>query len=806
MKKRFLSLLLATLLTLCFTIPAVADDITSPVSLTLDGSGMIIKIKVINDVYVASYTIPSSYNGTSIRGISSDCSTTGSFGTFFVPDGLRLESGSLSGIDANSITLEYGRSSLPDRLFAGNSYVISISIPSSIYSIGASAFANCTSLISASLPDGISQIPDSCFSGCSRLSSISIPDNVINIGDSAFSGCSSLKSVDFNTKLRTIDNYAFADCTSLEDITTDDTATFPSVYTIGRNAFAYTAITRLVLPDTVTSLDVSSFEKCDQLTELYIGSGISTIPAMCFNGCRNLYTLSLGNTVTRIEKDAFSYCFSHDRYAAQVTLPVSLAYIGATAFEGCSYIDYIAIYNNNCEISSNAFYKCGSFTLKGYNGSTAEQFCKSTATTNIKFQSLTGGSGDGGSDSKYDDLRYVIQNGEVHITAYLGSNNDRVDIPATINGKPVTVIAANAFLRSDVVTVVLPAGIHTIGERAFAGCSKLASVTILDSCRNIEGSAFADTPSTLVIRGLRNSYVQAYASNQKITFNALSTDEYKCLSGTHGTTRTERKEATCKEEGYERVICTVCSKIIKETVLAKPSSHKYVTTTVEPTCTEKGYVLHTCEYCKDSYRDNEKPATGHKWDEWQVILKPTYTTNGTRTRHCSNKNCTETQVETIPMLTLASFDELVDALPTDELKVIERDDNGKKIKLFCGFTEKNDVSKYTELFDPQYNVQIVNAKGVQKTSGYIATGDKFTLKNANGDVIDSLTVVVTGDMTGDGRINAADYIMQRRVILRMITTSADKYAAGDINGNGNIQPNDYIKLRRYILGMLTTLE
>lgn len=616
----------------------------------------------------------------------------------------------------------------------------------------------------------------------------------------------SLKSVDFNGKLRVIGDNAFADCSSLAEITTDDTSTFPPVTTIGRNAFYATAISRLVLPDTVTSLDISSFAKCKQLTELYIGSGLAVIPAMCFNGCTSLYVLNLGNTVTRIEKDAFSYCFSHDRYAAQVTLPVSLAYIGATAFEGSSYIDYIAIYNNNCEISSNAFYRCGSFTLKGYNGSTAEQFCKSTATTNIKFQSLTGGSGDGESDSKYDDLRYVIQNGEVHITAYLGSNNDRVDIPATINGKPVTVIAANAFLRSDVVTVVLPAGIHTIGERAFAGCSKLASVTILDSCRNIEGSAFADTPSTLVIRGLRNSYVQAYASNQKITFNALSTDEYKCLSGTHGTTRTERKEATCKEEGYERVICTVCSKIIKETVLAKPSSHKYVTTTVEPTCTEKGYVLHTCEYCKDSYRDNEKPATGHKWDEWQVILKPTYTTNGTRTRHCSNKNCTETQVETIPMLTLASFDELVDALPTDELKVIERDDNGKKIKLFCGFTEKNDVSKYTELFDPQYNVQIVNAKGVQKTSGYIATGDKFTLKNANGDVIDSLTVVVTGDMTGDGRINAADYIMQRRVILRMITTSADKYAAGDINGNGNIQPNDYIKLRRYILGMLTTLE
>lgn len=797
MKKRIVSLLLATLLTLCFALPAAAAE-TDNISVTVDGYGRITSVTVTGTN--VNITLPTSKDNRQITGVAPNCSFSGSIGTLTVPSGLSLTSYSLSNCTARTINLG-SRSTIPESLFAGNSYVTTIAIPSSVYSIGAGAFSGCTSLTGAALPEEITVIPDSCFSGCTSITAIDIPKNVTSIGDYAFSGCSRLQSVDFSSALKIIGENAFADCTSLKNITTDETATFPSVVTIGSKAFYSTAITNLFLPDTVTTLGVSSFEKCKQLTELYIGSGITIIPSMCFTGCTNLYKLSLGDKVKSIEQEAFCYSFNHDRYNAEIILPSSLSYIGSKAFEGCGYIEYIAVHNASCQIASDAFYRSGSFVMKGYDGSTAEQFCKTASY--ITFKSLTGGSDD---ESGYEDLRYTVENNEISITAYVGSGEDTVTVPSTINGKKVTVIDANAFMRSDVVNVILPASIHTIRERAFANCTRLTSILILDNCRTIESSAFTGASSSLTIRGLKSSYAQAFASAQKINFSAVSNDEYKCLVGTHGTTREERKEATCKEEGYERTVCTVCGQTIKETVLAKPTSHKYVETVVEPTCTEKGYTLHTCEYCKDSYKDKEKNALGHQWEDWQVILKPTYTTNGTRTRHCLNKGCNETEVDTIPMLTVLSFDELISAMPTDDYYVVEKEDGNETVKLFCGFTEKTDVSIAAELFDSQYKVKLITAKGSEKKSGYIATGDKFVLNDAQGNIVDSLTVVVLGDMTGDGKVNAADYIAQRRVILGIMDPTADKYVAGDINDNGKIQPNDYIKLRRYILGMITTLK
>ncbi len=797
MKKRIVSLLLAALLTLCLALPAAAAE-TDNVSITVDGYGMITSVTVTGTN--AAITLPTSKDNRQISGVAPGCSFSGSISTLTIPSGLSLTSNSLSNCTARTINLG-SRSTIPESLFAGNSYVTTIAIPSSVYSIGAGAFSGCTSLTSAALPEAITVIPDSCFAGCTSITAIDIPEKVTSIGDYAFSGCSKLQSVDFSSTLKIIGEHAFADCTSLKNITTDGTATFPSVVTIGSKAFYSTAITSLFLPDTVTTLGISSFEKCKQLAELYIGSGITIIPSMCFTGCTSLYKISFGDHVKSIEQEAFCYSFNHDRYNAEIILPESVSYIGSKAFEGCGHIEYIDVHNANCQIASDAFYRSGSFDMRGYDGSTAEEFCKTAPY--ITFKSLTGGGTD---ESGYEDLRYTVENNEIYITAYVGSGKDTVTVPSTINGKKVTVIDANAFMRSDVVSVILPASIHTIRERAFANCTRLTSILILDNCRTIEGSAFSGASSSLTIRGLKSSYAQAFANAQKIQFSAVSNDEYKCLVGTHGTTREERKEATCKEEGYERTVCTVCGKTIKETVLAKPASHKYTETVVEPTCTEKGYTLHTCEYCKDSYKDNEKNALGHQWEDWQVILKPTYTTNGTRTRHCLNKGCDETQVETIPMLTVLSFDELISALPTDDYYVVEKEDENEAVKLFCGFNEKTDVSISDALFDPQYKVKLISAKGDEKTSGYIATGDRFVLNDAQGNIVDSLTVVVLGDMTGDGKVNAADYIAQRRVILGIMDPTIDKYVAGDINDNGKIQPNDYIKLRRYILGMISTLK
>ena len=735
--KKVLSILIATLLVLFIVIPVTAADV---VELTLDSNGYITGIKATTNQ--SSYTIP--YNKEKVRGIAPDCSFSGSIGTLYIPLGISLSSNALSGCTSSNVVIESGRSSLPSKLFYGNTHVVTISIPDSVASIGTACFSGCSKLISVSIPSEISEIPDNCFSGCSSLSGISIPSGVIKVGSSAFSGCANITTIDFSTNLKEIGDNAFADCLKLAQITTNRTVTFPTVTVIGSQAFYGTAINTLIIPDTVTTIGKGAFADCKQLTEVYIGDKVTDIPNSCFNRCESLYKVTFGKKVTRIGEYAFSYALSNDRYDADIILPANVTTIEKSAFEGCIGIATLSVYNSSCKINSNAFYRCSRFTMKGYNGSTAETFAKTAS--NVTFTSLTGGST--GDEEKYDDLRYTIIGGKVHITAYVGSGNDKVIVPAKIGGKDVTAIDANAFLRCDAVTVILPESIESISERAFAGCSKLRTIVILDKCRSIDSTAFNDTTS-LTIRGLRNSYTQMYASDKNIAFSALSDSEYKCLSGTHGETRTDRKEATCKEEGYERTICTVCGEVIKETKLPKPTSHTYETKTVAPTCTEKGYTLHTCKSCGDNYKDNETAALGHKWGEWYTLVKPTYTSTGTKTRHCTNSGCDESQTEVIPALTLNSF---------------------------------------------------------TKTSGYIATGDRFVLLDADGKIIDTLTVVVIGDVTGDGRVNAADYIAQRRVILGITNLSIASQTAADVNGNGKIQANDYIKLRRYILGMIDTLK
>ena len=65
-------------------------------------------------------------------------------------------------------------------------------IPSSVTSIGGSAFNYCYALSSVVIPSSVTSIGDSAFDSCRALSSIVIPSSVTSIGDSAFNGCYAL--------------------------------------------------------------------------------------------------------------------------------------------------------------------------------------------------------------------------------------------------------------------------------------------------------------------------------------------------------------------------------------------------------------------------------------------------------------------------------------------------------------------------------------------------------------------------------------------------------------------------------------
>ena len=71
----------------------------------------------------------------------------------------------------------------------------SLSIPSSVTSIGDSAFYGCSSLREIVLPSSVTSIGDSAFYGCESLQEIVLPSSVTSIGDSAFWGTFCLRGI-----------------------------------------------------------------------------------------------------------------------------------------------------------------------------------------------------------------------------------------------------------------------------------------------------------------------------------------------------------------------------------------------------------------------------------------------------------------------------------------------------------------------------------------------------------------------------------------------------------------------------------
>ena len=78
---------------------------------------------------------------------------------------------------------------------------------------------NCSSLTAFSIPSSVTSIGRSAFYGCANLSEINIPNSVTSIGSCAFSECANLKSVVIGTGVKTILNQAFADCPNLSELT-----------------------------------------------------------------------------------------------------------------------------------------------------------------------------------------------------------------------------------------------------------------------------------------------------------------------------------------------------------------------------------------------------------------------------------------------------------------------------------------------------------------------------------------------------------------------------------------------------------
>ena len=96
----------------------------------------------------------------------------------------------------------------------------------------------------------------------------------------------------------------------------------------------------------------------------------------------------------------------------------------------------------------------------------------------------------------FENYTYQVQtDGTVSITKYNGKEQT-VEIPATINGKNVSLIASEAFAKNtNIITVSIPGTVKKIDSGAFVSCSNLENVYLENGIEDIYSYAFEQTLS-----------------------------------------------------------------------------------------------------------------------------------------------------------------------------------------------------------------------------------------------------------------------------------------------------------------------
>ena len=306
----------------------------------------------------------------------SDNGTKYSYNASAITDTSIGDSAFYSCTSLTSITIGNSVTTIGDYIFKNCDNLTSITIPSSVTSIGGSAFYYCSSFTEINVDehnpnyssvDGVLFNKDQttliCYPTGKAETTYTIPSSVTSIGDSAFYKCSNLTSIEIPDSVTSIGQLAFYYCTSLTDITIPD-----GVPSIGRSAFYYcTRLTSINIPSSVTSIGESAFYYCSSLTSITIPNGVTSLGKEAFRSCDNLTSITIPSSVTSIGESAFYYCSS----LTSVTISNGVRVIGKSAFKSCGKLTDITIPSSVTGIGDYAFFSCSSLSNITYTGTQA---------------------------------------------------------------------------------------------------------------------------------------------------------------------------------------------------------------------------------------------------------------------------------------------------------------------------------------------------------------------------------------------------------------------------------------------------
>lgn len=269
--------------------------------------------------------------------------------------------------------------------FANNKSIKTVSIPSTVKSMGMYAFAGCRNLKKVTIGGGITTIPNYAFSECNSITSLVIPNQVKVLGLDALP--SKLKYLSIGEKLQRVNPITLCD-TSLCKITVskknrnfaskdgvlynkkmttlvsypnsrvNKSFTIPSsVKEIGWLSFAYQKnLQKVSFPKSVKTIRAKAFMNCENLTAIKIPNSVTVISTQGFSGCSNVKELTITpNKNLKI----YNFAFGNIKKLKKLTVP---KVYGKEVFGGCDSLTKVTIPSNVKTLTEREFFDCRNLT------------------------------------------------------------------------------------------------------------------------------------------------------------------------------------------------------------------------------------------------------------------------------------------------------------------------------------------------------------------------------------------------------------------------------------------------------------
>ncbi len=322
-------------------------------------------------------------------------------------------------------------------------------------------------LVSVTLPDTVEIIGEYAFEECYNLESISIPESVKQITHEAFTDTKWLtnRMVEAGTGYVVINDILL--CRGALNNSTTITIP-PGVVRIGGDAFRHdTTIETVVLPETVKEIGGSAFAETTELQSINL-ENVESIKSSAFYES-NIAKADLSNvfdlgasafgwcqsleevTLGNVLKEIPKNCFEYTALSS-ITIPFSVTVIGETAFYGANKLATVEMSENVSFVGENAFYICPWWD---------EQVEKAKASEN-----------------------QLLIIGKELVQSF--SDKETIEVPAG-----VVTIGERAFFQSTVKEIILPEGITTIDFDAFKECNFLEKINLPTTLIKIGNEAFA---------------------------------------------------------------------------------------------------------------------------------------------------------------------------------------------------------------------------------------------------------------------------------------------------------------------------